>query len=93
MTFHAVGETLNRKSSTVSRKTLNPYYSVEFSLGGLETVHLFRVRNTNSACKCVMVREDSKMLSVIKIGDILSLKFNFYMEKWRDGILKEFIMT
>ena len=55
----------------------NPYYSVEFSLGELENIHQFRVRDNNSACKCVMVREDSNMLSLVNIGDTLPLKFNF----------------
>ena len=58
-------------------KKPDPYYSVEFSLKGLETDHLFRLRDTNSDHKCVLVREDSRMLPLLKVGDVLPLKFNF----------------
>ena len=75
MTFHATADPLEESISTVSGKKPNPYYSVEFSLKGLETDHLFRLRDTNSDHKCVLVREDSRMLPLIKIGDVLPLKF------------------
>ena len=76
MTLHAVNESLKRSIATVMGKKSDPYYSVEFSLEGLRTDHLFRLRDTNSDHKCVLVKEDSKMLPLLKIGDVLALKFN-----------------
>ena len=63
--------------STEREKEPNPYYSVEFSLEGLGIDHLFRLRETNSDHKCVLVREDSQMLPLLKVGDVLPLKFIF----------------
>ena len=77
MTFHALRDSSKRSVPTIRRKKPNPYYSVEFSLKGLDTVHLFRLRETNSDHKCVLVREDSRMLSLLKVGDVLPLKLNF----------------
>jgi hypothetical protein len=68
---------LEESISTVRAKKHNPYYSVEFSLEGLETDHLFRLRDTKSDQKCVLVREDCRMLPLLKVGDVLPLKFNF----------------
>ncbi|MFC1823372.1 hypothetical protein ACFL9T_11740 [Thermodesulfobacteriota bacterium] len=76
MKLQAVGEPLKRRSSTETGEKPNPHYSVEFSSEGRKTVHQFRVRDT-SAYKCVIVREDSSILSQMKVGDILTLKFNF----------------
>ena len=77
MTLHAVRDQANRGISKIRWKKPNPYYSVEFSLKGLENAYLFRLRGTNSDNKCVLIREDSRMLSLLKIGDVLPLKFNF----------------
>ncbi len=77
MTLQAMIAPLEESISTVTRKKSNPYYSVEFSLKGLKIDHLFRLRDTNSDHKCVLVREDSQMLPLLKVGDVLPLKFNF----------------
>jgi hypothetical protein len=77
MTLHAKIDPLGGNISTVREKKPNPYYSVEFSLKGLETDYLFRLRNTKSDHKCVLVREDSRMLPLLKVGDVMPLKFNF----------------
>ena len=77
MTLHIVRDQSNRSVSETRSKKSNPYYSVEFSLKGLENAYLFRLRDTNTDHKCVLIREDSRMLSLLKIGDVLPLKFNF----------------
>lgn len=77
MTLHAMIDPLEGSISTVRGKKPNPFYSVEFSLEGLEADHLFRLRDTNSDHKCVLVKEDSRMLPLLKVGDVLPLKFNF----------------
>ena len=76
MSLHAMRDQANRSVSEIRWEKPNPYYSVEFSLKGLENDHLFRLRGTNSDNKCVLIREDSRMLSLLKIGDVLPLKFN-----------------
>ena len=77
MPLHAMINPLEEDILTVRGKNPNPYYSVEFSLEGLGADHLFRLRDTNSDHKCVLVREDSRMLPLINVGDVLPLKFNF----------------
>ena len=77
MTLQAMIDPLEESISTVRGIKPNPDYSVEFSLKGLEIDYLFRLRDTNSDNKCVLVREDSRMLTLLKVGDVLPLKFNF----------------
>ena len=53
-----------------------PIYSVEFLLEGIGAIHQFKVRNTNSTYQCIIVREDSRILYHIRVGDVYNLKFN-----------------
>ena len=77
MTLQAMIDPSEERVLPERGKKPNPYYSVEFSLKGLDIDHLFRIRDTNSDHKCVLVREDSRMLPLLKIGDVLPLKFIF----------------
>ena len=77
MAIHAIRAPSKKSVLEIGRKKANTYYSVEFSWKGFEDVYLFRLRNTHSDYKWILVREDSKMLSLLKVGDVLALKFNF----------------
>jgi hypothetical protein len=51
------------------------YHSVEFSIKGIELPYQFRIWNTADMSMCVLVKEDSAILSRLKEGDTLDMKF------------------
>jgi hypothetical protein len=51
------------------------YYSVEFSINGLNLSYQFKIWNMASQSMCVLVREDSEILPWIKVGDILDMRY------------------
>jgi hypothetical protein len=51
------------------------YYSAEFSISGLGTPYRFKIRNDPSAPMSVLVRDDSKLLPWLKVGDIVTVKY------------------
>ncbi len=55
---------------------MDQYNSVEFSSDKLSVTHQFKIRNIEQMSMCILVREDSSVLSQIKIGDILDMKCN-----------------
>jgi hypothetical protein len=61
---------------SINARNNNPYYSVEISLEGLEAVYQFKVWNTRFKYKCILIREDSRILPRINVGDRLKMKYN-----------------
>ena len=57
------------------RKTPEEYYAVEFSIEGLELPYQFRIWNMASKSMCVIVKEGSDILSRLKVGDKLNMKY------------------
>jgi hypothetical protein len=57
------------------RKQAPQYHSVELSINGLSFSYQFKIWNMASKSMCVMVREDSAVLSRLKVGDKLSMKY------------------
>ena len=57
------------------RKTPEEYYAVEFSIEGLELPYQFRIWNMASRSMCVLVKEGSDILSRLKVGDKLNMKY------------------
>lgn len=53
----------------------NQYHSVEFSIKGIELPYQFKLWNTANMSMCVLVKEDSAILSCLKEGDTLDMKF------------------
>ncbi len=53
---------------------MDQYNSVEFSSDNLSVTHQFRIWNIESMS--ILVREDSGLLTQIKVGDILDMKYN-----------------
>ena len=51
------------------------FESVEFSINGLECLHQFRIWNIRPESMCVLVKENSEILGVLSVGDILPLKY------------------
>ncbi|MBW1739941.1 MAG: PilZ domain-containing protein [Deltaproteobacteria bacterium] len=57
------------------RKQVDHYYSVEFSINGLEAPYQFKIRNIASTSMCVLVKEGSDILPRLKVGDTLNVKY------------------
>ena len=60
------------------------YYAVEFSLEGLQLPYQFKIWNL-LAEPCVVVKEDSKVLSRLKVGDKLNMKY--YSDERVEGVV------
>ena len=52
------------------------YHSVEFSINELCVPHQFRIWNIASTPTCVLVKEDSRILPLLRVGDTLNLKYH-----------------
>ncbi len=57
------------------RELVDQYYSVEFSIQGLELVYQFKIWNLSQKGMCVLVREDSAILEHVKVGERLKMKY------------------
>jgi len=64
---------VERKSE--HRTQVHQYYSVEFSIHGLDIPYQFKIWNMPSTPMCVLVREDSAILPRLNVGDTLNMKY------------------
>jgi hypothetical protein len=55
---------------------MDQYNSVEFSFDKLSVVYQFKIWNIESMSMCILIREDSSLLSGIKVGDIFPMKYS-----------------
>ncbi len=67
------GQMIERRSEP--RKTPEQYYAVEFTIEGLELPYQFRIWNIASKSMCVLVKEGSDILSRLRVGDKLNMKY------------------
>jgi hypothetical protein len=67
--------TLMAERRSEPRFPASQYYSVEFSINGLNMSYQFKIWNMASQSMCVLVREDSEILPRIKVGDILDMRY------------------
>jgi hypothetical protein len=65
----------NMERRSEHRKQVCQYYSVEFSINGLELPYHFKIWNIASTSMCVLVREDSDILPRLNVGDTLNMKY------------------
>lgn len=61
------------------------FYSVEFMIEGFPYLFQFKIRNTPQRSMFILVKESSDILSRLKKGDIIKMKYyssvsNYYME-------------
>jgi hypothetical protein len=54
---------------------MNQFYSVELSIRGLEIPYQFRLWNLASPVRFVLVKEYSKILPRLRVGDTLNMKY------------------
>lgn len=57
------------------RKSVEPYYSVEFIPKGLASAYQFKIWNISSRGLCILVKENSKVLKHINVGDINQMTY------------------
>ncbi len=57
------------------RTIIGKYYSVEFSLSDLEFIYQFKIWDMSTNGMCLLVKEDSKVLNHVKVGDVLDMKY------------------
>ena len=56
-------------------KRVVEYYSAEFLLDGLDTPYQFKIWNMASASLCILVKENSSVVSRLKVGETLHVKY------------------
>lgn len=61
-----------------SRTTPDKYHSVQFTKQGLDITYQFKIWNISTKGMCILVRQDSPVLSHLKVGDILDM--SYYLE-------------
>jgi len=57
------------------RKIVDEYYSVEFSVSGVDLSYQFKIWNVSPRGVCLLVRSDSDLLNHIKVGDMIHMKY------------------
>ena len=56
-------------------KRMYQFYSVEFSVRGIDVPYQFRIWDMSSACMNVLVNEFSDILPRLKVGDSMEMKY------------------
>ncbi|MFZ0448569.1 MAG: hypothetical protein WAL98_04940 [Desulfatiglandaceae bacterium] len=51
------------------------FYSVELSIHDLNLSYQFKIWNIASQSMCVLVREDSELLTRLKVGDVMDMTY------------------
>lgn len=64
-----------RERRSEPRSIIDQFYSVEFLLPECKFVYQYKIWNIASSGICVLIREDSDLLSHLKVGDVLRLKY------------------
>lgn len=57
------------------RTRLQQYHSAEFIFEGRELHYQFRIWDTASSSMCVLVKENSEVLPLLRVGDTLKVKY------------------
>ncbi len=57
------------------RKMIDKFFRVEFSKSGLTHLYTFKLWDTSSKGMCILVKEGSDVLKLLKVGDIFDMKY------------------
>ena len=60
---------------TELRRIIDEYYSVEFSISGVEMTYQFKIWNISTKGLCLLVRPDSDILGHLRVGNRIPMKF------------------
>jgi len=67
-----------------SRTLPDQYHSVQFTKQGLDMTYQFKIRNISTSGMCILVRQNSHVMSHLKVGDVLDMKY--YSEEGKGPI-------
>jgi hypothetical protein len=65
----------SKEKRAEERKPAEPYYSVEFTPHGQASAYQFKIWNISSRGLCILVKENSRVLNHIKVGDINQMTY------------------
>ena len=68
-------ETKQTERRSEERNITDLYYSVEFSIKGLNYIYQFKLRDISQKGMCIIVKENSPVLQHIKVDDLLDMKY------------------
>lgn len=74
-------------------KKRDQYYSVEFSLDPLPVPYQFRIWDIKPKSMLILIREDSAILPLLKVGDRLKMKYYSADSHYPDTEGKETAIT
>jgi hypothetical protein len=75
MKAHAYADNaIERRSET--RRQVGRYFNVSFVSGGPNGTHRLKIMNRSSNSMCLVVKEDSDILSAIRVGGTLGILYN-----------------
>ena len=57
------------------RRIVDEYYSVEFSISGIEMTYQFKIWNISTKGLCLLVRQESDILRRLRVGETIQMKF------------------
>jgi hypothetical protein len=55
--------------------SLKQYHSVEFSVDGLYFLYQFKIQSLSESSIGVLIRENSEIMGLLKVGDIIKMKY------------------
>jgi hypothetical protein len=69
----AIDTSLERRSE--ERKRPERYYSAEVRIDALETPYQFKIWNMASASLCILVKENSNLIPLLRVGQTVNVKY------------------
>ncbi len=69
------------------RKGADRLCSAEISLSGVP-IHRFKLKDISLNGACIVIKEDSSMMSHLKVGQVLNMKYYTPVKKNRPDLLK-----
>lgn len=57
------------------REKPDQYHSAEFSFADRDVTYQFRIWNTASSSMCVVIKENSEVLALLRVGDTVNVKY------------------
>jgi hypothetical protein len=71
----AVEKTSLTEANCRSTRWCERYHCVELSIEGLKCTHQFRLWNSDRASAFVLVKQNSDLLTRLKVGDMMKMKY------------------
>jgi hypothetical protein len=76
---NVMGRYVNREPSSIeefhSHPPFVPFHSVEIAIDGLAIPYQFKIWQNPSMPMCLLVREDSEIVSRLREGDVLNMRY------------------